>query len=184
MKKSVNRKKPFRRRTRKNKGSRKIKGGGFGWDKAIELIENNTRTVKDAMFKFIGPVNANAENNEYFIARASVTKSLYSFATIELTEENFDYSNDSKKIKSVLPNTHARLFNNLGFCKGIVSATINAASTWGRVDCNKLIIYKPAVGRTHSIWFWNEWLQNIKMCRRDRGTACEINESSATASTA
>jgi hypothetical protein len=184
MKKSVNRKKPFRRRTRKNKGSRKIKGGGLGWDTAIKFIEDNTLTAKDTMFKFIGPVIPNSNNNEYFIAKVSVTKFPYSFATIELTAENFDYNNYSKKIKSVSPNTHARLFNNLGFCKGIVSVTINAASTWGQVDCNKLNIYKPAFGRTHSNWFWNEWLQDIKMCRTDRGTACEINEPSAPASTA
>jgi hypothetical protein len=181
MKKSINRKKPFRRRTRKNKSSRKIKGGEFGWDKAIQFIETYTLTQPETMFKFIGP------NPEYFIARVSVTKFPYSFATIELTAENFDGADDLKNISS----NNKVHFNNLGICKfkfgnasNVIRLTFNHVTSGEATDCNKLIIYKPAFGRTHSNWFWNEWLKEIKMCRRDRGTMCEINESSATVSTA
>lgn len=186
MKKSANRKKPFRRRTRKNKGSRKIKGGGFGWDNAIQFIENNTLTVKDTMFKFIGPDIPNSNNKEYFTATTSVTKSLYSsFATIELTAENFD--NDIKLTK-ITDNT-AKHLNKLNICKFQPSNVINLVKivasyrSGETLNCNKLNIYKPGFGRTHSNWFWNEWLQDIKMCSRAHGATCVIVESSAPVST-
>ena len=176
MKKISKSKKPFRRRTRKNKGSRKIKGGGLGWDNAINIIYNNTRTAKDTTltekdtkFKFIGPVIPNSDKNEYFIARASVTKSFYSFATIELTAENY---NSDGKLTTFTNDTAVRL-NKLNICKIQASNAINLvkiAASYRRgqqLNCNILNIYKPAVGRSNSNWFWNEWLQDIKIYNSD-----------------
>ena len=177
MKKSINRKKPFRRRTRKNKSSRKIKGGGFGWNNAIAFIKSNINNSKDTKFVFEGPdlnpMNPN-EGNEYFIGQASVTEFPYSFVSIYIDLENYGYyyDNDTKSnrlgITTVSNLTSRKIMATLSICKNLPSlllnGMINGAFTNNKeTHCDKLVIYKPAYGRKYSTWFWDTWLQNIKL---------------------